>query len=76
MRQVNVGLRFFAAQKNLSGNKLNFFNEAGKCRVTFFCRAKKSKWEQTEFFSMRQLNVGLRFFAAQKNLTQPTWLKV
>jgi len=23
---------------------------------------------------MRQVNVGLRFFAAQKNLTRPTWL--
>ena len=24
---------------------------------------------------MRQVSVGLRFFAAQKNLTRPTWLK-
>jgi len=23
---------------------------------------------------MRQVNVGLRFFAVQKNLTRPTWL--
>jgi len=34
-----------------------------------------STWEQTELFSMRQVNVGLRFFAVQKNLTRPTWLQ-
>ena len=25
-----------------TGTNLTFFNEAGKCRVTFFCSAKKS----------------------------------
>jgi len=38
------------------------------------CQVFSTEFREDTFFSMMQVNVGLRFFAAQKNLTRPTWL--
>jgi hypothetical protein len=42
---------------------------------TFRQKFRGAKLLPEKLFSMRQVNVGLRFFAAQKNLTLPTWLQ-
>jgi len=56
-----------------AGTNLTFFNEVGKCRVTFFCRAKKSN---PTYLACRGKPACLPFFVFNPNGNCYTCIKL